>query len=498
MNPAASPGALLKYPQTEENLQDYTLRISEWRGCLMLLPLVLFALVSAATARTGIALPGSFAFNVMSVTMALLFCVIASRFIPSRNSSLQIVCVIVSFCALVGFDLTKYPTDFQFLTVCISSALSSTLVFLPYNDIQDNNQEDTFRLCVYGLILPAAVHFLIMTIVRELDSFITLTFTSDFVTSFLAVAVVPCFTLMQTMGVSGLINAVESLQYPDLHILAIPGAITLTNLISLPAVIIASSFEYHGGKRVFLTLFGCLAAISANSGPCVSAELMVLLIFFPGTYACLLLSSVFVYMCALTTRASVITNFYLLYQPNLTLLKTTGFSFNSADLICIAVAAVLPPLFFLFSSVFLRHRARSLSRNRRSISRDLNVGMRSRPDLIALAILKACGGLSNLSGVNRQGRELLLDTRRIDLVSELSLSRVCARHPRYDRLRGYMVCDLGANCALVSERLRALLRSCGLPPGGRLHMSQDFSIRDYLIAKHQNSKGERDDSRSSK
>jgi hypothetical protein len=456
----------------------------------MLLPLAAFALVSSAAERSGAADPRSAAFSVMSAAMALAFCAIAANIIPARRRSLQMACVTLSFAALASFDQAHFPTYFQYNTACIVSALSSALVFLP-SDPQDNSGGDTARLIAYGLALPAGVHFLIITSVRAIDSFITLTFTSGFVTSGLAALVVPCYAVMQTMGVSGLINAVESLQYPDPHILAIPSAVTLTNLISLPAVAVAGSLlASRGAKRVFLTLLGFLAAISASSGPCVSAELAVLLIFFPGIYAVLLASSLFVYLCAYSMHATVVTNFYLLYQPNLALIKTTGLSLGTQDFVCVAVAALLPAALLAASSLFLRRRDRALSRTGTPRRSGISATPRSRPDLIALSILRACGGLSNLSGVNRQGRELLLGTRDRSLVSEEMLSRICSHRPTHDRARGYTACDLGANCAVVAERLRSLLRACGLPPGGAVRQSQDFSIRDYLIAKHQRSRGE--------
>ncbi len=476
------------------DLDRYTSKAGEWRSCLMLLPVAAFALCSEAAERAGAAEPRSAAFNAMSALMALAFCAIAAGIIPARRRGLQMLCVTTSFALLAGFDISRFPSYFQYHTACICSALSSTLVFLP-SDSEGRESPDTARLCVYGLLVPCGAHFLILTTVRALDSFITLTFTSGFVTSGLAAAVVPCYAVMQTMGVSGLINAVESLQYPDPHILAIPSAVTLTNLISLPAVAIAGSLASRGGKRVFLTLLGFLAAVTAGTGPCVSAELAVLLIFFPGIYAVLLASSVFAYLCAYSMHASVITNFYLLYQPNLTLIKTTSFSLGGSDLACIAAAAAVPAALLLASTLFMRRRARALSRTGRASRPGVGATLRSRPDLIAIAILRACGGLSNLSGVNRQGRELLIVTRDRALVSEDMLARICARRPSHDRARGYTACDLGASCAVVAERLKALLRQCGLPPAMASRHSQDFSIRDYLIAKHQRSRGEGNDRR---
>lgn len=480
--------------QTEgRDLDRYTSKAGEWRSCVMLLPVAAFALLSAAAEREGALMPRSTAFTASSALMALCFCAIAALIIPSRRRYLQMACVTASFTILAAFDYSRFNSYFQYHTACICSALSSALVFLPSD--KEERGGDTARLCLYGLLVPAGVHFLILTSVRALDSFISLTFTSGFVTSGLAAAVVPCYTVMQTMGVSGLINAVESLQYPDPHILAIPSAVTLTNLVSLPAAAIAGSLASSGARRVFLTLLGFLAAISASSGPCVSAELAVLLIFFPGIYALLLASSVFAYLCAYALHASVVTNFYLLYQPNLTLIKTTGFSLASADLACIALSAAIPAALLLASSLFLRRRDRALSRPGRAVRTVPGATLRSRPDLIAIAILRACGGLSNLSGVNRQGRELLLGTYDSSLVSEDLLSRICARRPSHDRARGYTACDLGASCAVVAERLRALLRQCGLPPGMAPRGSQDFSIRDYLITKHQRSRGEGNDRR---
>lgn len=470
----------------------YSLAGFERRSLMLLLPLLCLALFSSALDPR---IPQYFSdaarpvlLNIAGICFSAFFCLFAALLIPASRRFIQLFCVLTAFALLTFADLRSDSRFFYCHTASMLSSLSAALVFLPGDRGRGRSGPGLLPQMFFALLLPLMVSHLLQTMLTALRDFISLTFASGFVNTVLAAAVVPCFALMQTMGMPGIISSVQSLQYPDLHLMCVPGAVALTDLVSLPALLLAAAVFRRGGKRLFLVILGFMAALTSHIGSCVSVELAIVLLFFPGVFVLLMISSLLNYAMALFAQCDTLTNFFLLYQPDLQLLPVNLFLLNAGDRLCIAGAALIPPLLLTALQFVRTRRAAMLQRQRRAKDRGFAITPRSSPDLIALTVLRACGGLSNLVRVNRQGRELMLEPLSLEAVSLEAIAPVLRRRPRLERRRGFIVCDLGENCSVVALRLENLIAQSGAAaaaPQG----TQDFSIRDFLIQKHQRTKG---------
>lgn len=463
----------------------YTIKRFEHRSLLLLFPLLCLALISSGLdSRVPQQFTDEFRFSILLISRLLfpgIFALFATFMIPSNWRPAQMLAVGLSYCLLITFDLTT-QRDFYFgATPSVIASLAAALMFLPSERASDRHFRHGLRLIAGGALLAAAVYVLMQTVIRGLDDFIYLTFTKGFVSSTMATFVAPCFTIMQTVGYSAVINSIEALKSVDPHIAAISTAVVLTNIISLPAIMLSRAVFSGQRSRLFLTALGFITIITSQIGVCVSIELAALLMFFPGTFVLLLGSSaILCYFCYLK-NAVMLTNIEHLYSPDLIINATDFFHLSASDYQCMLCAAAVPAL--LIVAVLLVKNSHGMVLESRSTPRrprTYKVNGRSRPDLVVIALLRACGGLSNLTGVNQEGRELLLTVNDPAQLSLSALSSLCGHRPHLDRARLILSCDLGSNCAVVAQRLTNLLRMDGGAARDHQNAGQTFSIHTYI------------------
>lgn len=463
----------------------YTIKRFEHKSLLLLFPLLCLALISSGLdSRVPQQFTDEFRYSILLISRLLfpgIFAMFATMMIPSNWRAAQVLAVGLSYCALIGIDITT-AREFNFgATPSVLASLSAALMFLPSERAPDRHIKRGVKLILAGMLLAAAVYFLIQTVINGLDDFIYLTFTKGFVSSTMATFVAPCFTIMQTVGYSAVINSIEALKSVDPHIAAISTAVVLTNIISLPAIILSRAVFSGPRSRLFLTALGFITIITSQIGVCVSIELAALLMFFPGTFVLLLGSSaILCYFCYIK-NALMLTNLEHLYSPDLIINTTDFFHLAPADYQCLLCAA-LTPLILIVTVLFVKNGHGLVLESRAGIKRTIpyKITQKSRPDLVAIALLHACGGLSNLIEANQQGRELLLTVNDVTQLSPSELSAVCARRPHLDRVRMILCCDLGANCAVVAQRLTNMLKTEGTAVRDRSKISQTFNIQTYI------------------
>lgn len=428
----------------------------------LLLPLVCLAIISfALDPRMPHNISEPLRLNFLSLTRIVIpgvFAVNAALLIPATSRSLQLLTVIISYAGLLGITFKYMPQFLYGPTACVLSALTSTIAHLP------SGSPGTPRSLLHlparlatAFAIPAICYIIMLTVTSHLKNFISLILTSTFVTSLYASVIIPTYLFMQTMGFNQIFNSMEILLHDEAHINCIANVIMLTNMVSLPALIMARSFFVTSQKRIFLCFLGFITLLTSQIGSCISLELAMLLFFYPGSYMTLLGCSVFMYMCAFSMDFGHFTNFFWLYDPDLIMNTQDLLSLPASDYICVGLALVLP---VLAVCIFITLGHKLKTRYKPKIRASLNgysIKPDSQADLLVLGLLRALGGISNLRQVRSWSNKVLIEVEDTARVSEQVLKTVCLRKAKFDRRRNLYVCDLGNNSPVVEKRLYNLL-----------------------------------------
>ncbi len=455
----------------------------------LLLPLVLLAVSSYATgpvsARTFADLEGNLPMFLCGFLQPGLFALIVALFIPARSRFLQLLTVFSCYLALGLINLRYLPDVFCSPTAPLLASLAATIVFIP------PAQEDRYRgpvrqsaLIVLARPLCAAVSagvtFVLMVVLaRQIDFFVTHIFTADFINSQQSFIVVPAYLIQQTLGFNQEIGLIPDLNLAHPNIQALLNAILLTDLLSLPAIILTRGFLTRSWPRFFLIMLGLVTLLTSHIGACISIELAVILMFFPGTYFIILISSCLLFFVCLHIGLMPLTRFSMLWQPDLQLLQGNILRFTEREFSAIMAAVILPAVLIVISSMLRRRRRRKIMSRIRMSSAGFQATQKSSPDICVLAILSAVGGLGNLRSVNRQGSMLFLHVRDTKKVYTGFLYQICRGKPVYEPHGRFYVCDLGENSFTIAERLhRIIVSDQNITDSADVTLSQPFVIRD--------------------
>ena len=120
--------------------------------------------------------------------------------------------------------------------------------------------------------------------------------------------------------------------------------------------------------------------------------------------------------------------------------------------------------------------------NRRRIGPELNLKLKlnskSNPDLYVIAILRSCGGLSNLRQVSRQGRVCYIKVNNPDLVSYEQLNKICHKRTRFERNNNIYILDVGDKSAVITQKLKEMIAEVPETSDNLIPLSQEFIIRN--------------------
>lgn len=455
------------------------------RLLLLLLPLALLTLISYAfdlriRNQFSIALQSDILF-LSRLFIPSLFALGAALLIPTSSRILQLIAVISNYFLLAFFSLQNMPGLFSQPTAWVIASLSSTLVLLP--DLDRNvSRKKRSSLIILGellltFILPQITLIIIVIIIESLGNFISSAFTTNLVTSPFSCIIVPIYSLMQALGFNSLLNSIVNLQYNNEYTDALLNSISLGNILVLPIILLTSSFISPHNLRPFLCFFTLVVPLTSHIGTCVSIELTIILLFLQGCFFAFILSSISVFFISLYYDLPALTNFHLLYLPDLSFkhLSWITFAHNYYE------ALIVITISTLFIQIFLVHlyKFRYIRNTQRlpNLKNKIKLNRHSSPDLYVIALLKAFGGLSNLRSIIRQGRICYIKANDPNIVSLTELNRICMHKPRFERNHNVYVLDIGDNCAIITENLSAMIADIGESSDTHITLSQEYIIR---------------------
>lgn len=466
-----------------------TTRSPGQKSLILLLPLLCLALISSGLdPRLPQYLSESmrvWMLSFSSIFLPGLFAAAAACMIPTNWRFMQVISVACAYSVLTAYD----PKGLQDLsnspTVAVLSALAAALLYLPSEYQTLRSAKNAIYLLLRSLLLSGAVYVFMLSVIAALANFIDLTFGRTFQISALTAVIAPIFTVMQTAGYTAFISELQPLQSSDPHMLAVSSAVVCSVLISLPILMLASAVTAKPNQRLFLISLGIITLITSHIGVCVSIELTVLLLFFPGTYVLLLLSSTLLAWSCYMLQANFLSGIVQLYQPDLIMNSTDFFGLNHDDRLCLALSVFIPALLVLCMWLLQLRYGYILKGHQDPSSMRYLIKRDSNPDLVTLALLRAIGGLSNIKQVHRQGGELLIEVSDLEAVSAQTLTSICRKRPGIDRMRHLLICYAGANSSVITRRLSAFIANGSLRSDNAIRINPKFSISDFVKRRDQ-------------
>ena len=473
-------------------MDNSSIRHLDQGSFILLLPLLCLALISSGLDPR---LPQQFTeefresiVNFSGIFFPGAFAAAAAFLMPTYWRSMQILSVAVIYSAITIID----PNGLQDLCsspiVPVMASLSATFLYLP-TEHKDELKQDLGQGIVrfiQAALLATTVYVLLLSIIGSLADFIDLTFSRAFRISLLTAVITPVYTLMQTVGYTELVSSVRPLQSDDPHMLAVTTAVIGTNLISLPAILMVRAVIAKPTKRLFLISLSLITLITSHIGICISIELTLLLLFFPGTFVLLLTSSALLCLSCFFLQSCCLSEVIQLYQPNLVLPVTDVFALHENDVACIFLAFLIPVSLLITMYYANRRYGRALGSTTDFHSLRYYLDKKSRPDLVTIALLRALGGLSNIVSVNHQGRDLLVEVVDINNVSTEAIRKICRHRSKIDRRNKMYICHTGANSSIVMQRFRQMLATTQMREEiVSSYTSPRFNINEFVKLRNQ-------------
>jgi len=469
------------------------------RSLLLLLPLGLLAVASyALDKRIPIGISPklqSQLLDLMRIIIPGFFAVAVAFLLPTIKRSLQITAVIVNYIALAWFSHVRYGDFFTQPTAWILSSLVTTLILLPSNDSDGESEGLSFKNLIIKtigvMIMPALTMLTIVVVIKNIEHSILITFTSVFIDSFLSCLFVPIYEVMLTLGFSSLLNSLVSLQNESVTIHAMLNSIMLVNMISLPAIILTRALFSKNYSCLFVFFLALIVFLTSKIGTCISVELMILLLMYPGSYLTLCLSSIIIFFISVYMQLPSVTSFYMLYQPDLIIRNLTFLQLNSTYYELMILAALIPVTTQILLTRIgkinhlknkLRHKYRNSGYNIKDIRN---------PDLLLISILNAIGGTSNLRKVfikNEALHIVVFDYRKI---TPTQLNLVSGRRAEFIRAEDTIRLSLGSLSYIVYKRLSNIIEDSDGFVNNEIELFEQFNIKEYVENIQEKSKIER-------
>lgn len=439
------------------------------RSILLLLPLMLLAISTWALSnqvapqldpgtRNYLLLTGRIFFPGLFVLMVAFVVPTVDRFV--QLSVVAAVYVISLLC------LPGNPIDFLINPiVCVITAVSTLFALLPYqNGLEDSFVPKPKRIlltCFFVVVLPVITFICLGLILRQINTFILFTFEECFGNSMLSVIYVPIYLILQTLGAQDLVGALVTLRYQNTMVTAFVNAILVTNLIALPTTLFVRSFFTKKHVRLFLTLLVIIAIMTGSIGACVSLTLLMLLIFFPGSFSTLLVTAMSCFALSYLLEVPAITLVQNLYLPDTNLALTTMALNNvNSQIASLEAFALIFPAGLVFFAMFIqRERIRDRKRKLRSLNVGYSIGTTSAPELNALAFLRALGGMSNIIDIAVDGPWLYIQVVNNESVSLGALNGLTQEKVVVDRAAMLYLCNVGEQSNFLHLRLTKFLEN---------------------------------------
>ena len=285
-----------------------------------------------------------------------LFAIAVAFVVPTFDRCFQITMVALIYMVAIICVPSHSLAILMNPVICVVTAVSSLFAMLPYPSTLDGSLfHNTRRLIItifFVSVLPVATFLSVILILRQMDLYILYTFDETFGENIMAVVYVPIYLIMQTLGFHDALGELILLSHANPMTAALVNTIIVIDLFSLPATIFMRSVFTKGHVRFFLTLLAVICILTNSIGACVSLTLLLLLIFYPGSFITLLSSSMVCFALSYFLEAPAITEVSNLFLPdvNLAFTKMLLLSKDNATIIVELFAIAVPCIIILLAT----------------------------------------------------------------------------------------------------------------------------------------------------
>lgn len=459
------------------------------RSILILLPLMLLAISTWALNESVSPWLDEQRRSVLYLSARIffpgLFAIAVAFVIPTFDRCFQISTVTIIYVVAL-LIVPTYRSDLLLNPIiCVLAAISSILAMLPYPVRLDENiinrTRRMFLVICSIVVLPTITVLGILLILRQMHIYILYTFDGTFGTSVLSVIYVPLYLVLQTLGFHDFVGELVTLRCNDSMATAFVNAIVVSNLFSLPAILFTRSLFTKGHVRLVLTMLVAIAILTNSIGACVSLILLWFMIFYPGSFAALLGTSMVCFTFSLLLQAPALTSVGNLYMPDISLNTVRLLLKDQALTALEGFSVFIPVVLVLFSMWISRERSQDRRRKWRSINIGYSINASSTPELKVIAFLRALGGISNVVDVAEDGSWLYIQVASREAVSVSSLNSLLSDKVLIDRLNKLYLCEVGEQSHFLHQRLSKLIANPFGESEYEMQLSTPFDIRpmDY-------------------
>lgn len=417
-----------------------------------------------------------------------LFAIAVAFVIPTFDRLFQLTTVTLIYVVALTM-VPSYRSELLLNPIlCVLASISSILAMLPYPVRLDENlinrSRRLFLVICSVIVLPVVTVIGSLLILRQMHTYILFTFDETFGSSILSVIYVPLYLVLQALGFHEFVGdllIVSSASNSMSMNAAFVNAIVVSNIFSLPTILFTRSLFTKGHVRLVLTMLVAVAILTNSIGACVSLVLLWLLIFYPGSFAALLITSMVCFSFSLFLQAPALTEVVNLYTPDISL-NSVRLILSERSLTTLEGFAIfIPVVLVLFSMWISRERSQDRRRKWRSINIGYSINASSSPELKVLALLRALGGISNVVDVAEDGSWLYIQVASREKVSLSSLNSLLSTKVLVDRLNKLYLCEVGEQSHFLHQRLSKLIANPFGESEFEVQLSTPFDIHpmDY-------------------
>ena len=463
------------------------------RSILILLPLMLLAICTWAL--NPINTP-ELALNQRDVLLLAariffpgLFAIAVALVVPTFDRLFQLTTVTIVYVLSLLLILSSNISVINSPIICVLSAVSTLLAMLPYSSFEQDRfagqSRRLFLTLFFVVLLPVVTLLALSVIVKQFNIFILYTLEDKFGEGLLSVIYVPMYLMLQSVGLHDLVGHLITFNYKNNMVTAFVNTIIVCNIFALPATIFFRSLFTKKHIKLFLTLLVVVCILTSSIGACVSLILLLLVIFYPGAFGALLITSMSCFLLSYYLHIPAITSVENLYLPDVNFNSTREFftEGNHNFGMLAAFAVIVPCIIIELSMVLSRDNLLDKKRKIRSINRGYTINANSSPELTLLAFLRALGGISNIVDVEEDGSWIYIQVINNDQVSFTALNTLGIKKLLVDNVNNLYLCDVGDQSHFLHQRLSKFIENSFTVSEKEVALSTPFNIEPMPYAK---------------
>lgn len=392
---------------------------------------------------------------VTSTLLPLVLALLITLVVPIKNRAVQLITTACAYLILISLMHYFTYNHMDYTIICTLSAASNVLVFLSKNSETNNKIISSLVRWLLALTLPIIIAVLIYAVLTQINVFIRALFNSYIINTNYSFIIVPIFTVLQAFGFHDELALMVSAHLKPSISTAFHNTILIVNFVVLPVAIFVKSLFAHNTLRIFLIFLGACCILCASIGTSISFILIFILIFFPGTFACIMLNEIILFFLSLHLHFSPLIRGTNFYRPDINLNYTNIF-YNIDELTIFILIAILLPITLLlifFNTSFNNFAEQRTKRKRQRFSYEKHLPL----DLQIIVLLRALGGIDNIKFINLQDKCLHISVYDQHEVIAQTLSNMCKHKVGFDKVKKSYTCNFGKNTTLIHDKLIKLL-----------------------------------------